>query len=340
MIGTIVGIIGAILTLLFGIYSIKISRRENKQHQLSFSKVQCLSLFDSIVENIDGIEVNYKQSPINKSIILFEARIENKGFKDVDSSGIHSPLRIIIGQNFNFLECKVSDISENINASAIIVGINEIEVKWDLLKKNEFIQFTTLIKEVGTKTQQVEENDEKKIRLSELFYDTIKFDFRITNIDKIFKASFEPQKEQQKRANVNRRWIMGGIVCLLGLFTMIYGFYKPIISGDLVGFRLLDKSDNTQKEYDISTFLDENGQMKLSSYDKEFEESMLIDDFSKNYEIVGVSKHENKSHVLKYMFSIFGLIYFLFGCYFLYSNYRKYKEIKTTPNRVDGPGHD
>lgn len=332
MIGTIVGVIGVFLTLLFGVYSIKTSKRDQKSHGIIFSKVQCLSLFDSIVENIDGVEVNYRNSPISKSIILFEGRVHNNGLKDIDKASIHSPLNIVLDERFSLLECKVSSASEKIKAIAKIKQKNKIEINWDLLKKNEFIQFSTLVKEIEANHSNTDEGED----LIEFFYNSIDFDFRITNIDSIEKEPFAPKEVERKKERIKKGWFLSGVITVFGLMLFLTGVFKPsILYKDAVGWKVVNKTTNQEQEKEIRNFLEEDKVIIVDQISGK-KDRVPIDSFLNIYKITDttiIGGDKNSSYkFMRYFNLIFGGLYFIAGLFFVYRNYKRYKEFKNTPN--------
>ncbi len=194
---TLLTILGIIVTVIVGILGLLVGLRYIKKAKLTYVEIDEIPLFRKIAQNIDGLEVLFENQPVNPSIILLEASIFNNGKIDIDNTIIHKPVLIKLPVNSKWLRIKITDAPKNINLEYSIIGNDLLEFTWDLLKKNEFIKFDSLI-EVSSSV--------KKISPS------LTFSQRISNLDKVSKEIL-PSSSVLKRMKVNM--IIGIVMFLL-----------------------------------------------------------------------------------------------------------------------------
>jgi hypothetical protein len=178
MVGIIVGVVGIILTIGFGIYSVLGYKKNRKKISLEFKKVQCYSLFKNDVARLN-LEISYNNEVLSNALILLRARIINNGHTDIDENKVFKPLKLISQEEFIWLDAK-SIIEPNGSTTKVqIISKNEIQIEWDLLKSDEFIEFEAIVK--------VSDNLSTVTDETSVFLNGITFDYRITDLNTIHK---------------------------------------------------------------------------------------------------------------------------------------------------------
>lgn len=180
-ISTIIGIIGTIATLGFGGYSVWVYYKQNNSTQITFFRNECFSLFQSIVNSLDGVEINYNGEQINNSLILLSGSIINSGGKDIDKQVVYEPLKLEEISDYKFLQVKINQVSEGVIAEVNISTNNQIEFSWDLLKSGEFLSFTVIIQYVG--------GEKKTNEILNKFINGIRYSHRITNLKRVLNGT-------------------------------------------------------------------------------------------------------------------------------------------------------
>lgn len=208
MIGTLIGIAGLILTLIFGIYTIWIAKKSKRKVSLGLEKKECYSLFKKEISRLN-IDIKYGGDTIDNYLILFKGTLLNNGQTDIDKSRVYKPLQIKTKTEYEWLETNLYESPEGATVNLKKINKNTIELSWDLLKKQEKIEFESLI-EIP---QSIEIED-----ISDDFYDSLVFDFRITDVNEIQKLSEVNQKEKKK--NRAKRKLLG-----MSVFTFLAGLY-------------------------------------------------------------------------------------------------------------------
>ncbi|MCK5460334.1 hypothetical protein KAI52_04410 [Candidatus Parcubacteria bacterium] len=136
---------------------------------------------------------------------MLKGVILNTGNIDIDSNIVFEPLKMILPQNYSWLEFRIGKKSDNLNISSEKIKNNIIKINWDLFKKNEFFSFNSLILTDGKK--------ESREEITKI----INFSYRITNLNEIKKRNAE--------SIINKKnWYSDYILPLIGiLFFLIIG---------------------------------------------------------------------------------------------------------------------
>jgi hypothetical protein len=182
--GVLLAIIGIVLTI-----------KANKKINLSYIEVDYIPLFQSIVKNIDGIEVQYEGKTISPSLHLLKGCIINAGTLDIDDQAIHEPVRIKLLETFKWVKVGISDKSPDLKVEYEIRETGELEFRWNLMKKGEYIKFDALI-EAKVESAEADVKDGHKAELG--FTKNLSIRHRIANLYTIsfFRAKgYKPTKK-------------------------------------------------------------------------------------------------------------------------------------------------
>lgn len=309
---TIIGIFGVILTLIFGVYSIWIYKKTNKKVSLGIEKKEGYSLFKKDVNRLN-IDIKYGNKTIDNHLILFKGEILNNGKTDIDKSRIFQPIKIKCSEKFKWLETNVSETPKDSTVSLTQINDTTLELGWDLLKSKEKIEFESLI-EIP--------NDIINEDISEDFYDSLNFDFRITDLNKIEKLT-ETYPRKKRRSRFKK------IAFVMGLFTFVAGlliFFSPELPENL---------SLIKKKKDLEYVLQKDGKIFTNDIIAYSDETLIINgekisvnDFNNTYQIKELKILSDNSSSLYNR--IMGLIYIITGFFFFFKIYRK----KTTHNTV------
>lgn len=207
MIGVILGILGILITIGFGIYSVMVYKKSKKSVNLEFENKECYSLFKDDVNRLN-IELSYNKKPITNTLILLKARLRNNGQVDIDKNRIYNPLKIISNSDFQWLEATITSKPDGVAASIDIVDSQKIQINWDLLKKDEFIELEAL----SETTENKKLDDEESVE----FYNSLKFDYRITDLNSI-------HKEKQVSSKMRSHNYVSKLTKTTGFFSIILG---------------------------------------------------------------------------------------------------------------------
>lgn len=181
-IDTILAVIGLILSMYFGYLGIKYAFKFRKKPEIIFLKNTSISLFKTIVKNLDDIEINFQGKKIQENLILFKGTFFNNGNVDIEKSVIHKPIEIELPNNYNWVSFKIIDTSEDLDVK-IEQNNNKLIFNWDLLKEGEFFTFDSLLE------YKPEDQEKEVISIGRRLLKDLKISHRITDLKSINKEN-------------------------------------------------------------------------------------------------------------------------------------------------------
>lgn len=313
------GVVGLVLTLVFGSYTIWAKRKSQKKVSLGFEKKECYSLFKKDISRLH-IDIKYQGNTVDNYLILFKGSISNNGHSDVDKTRIYKPLLIKTKDEYKWLEANVSDTPDGANVSLVKINETTLELNWDLLKREEQIEFEALI--------EIPQNKEIE-EITEDFYNSIDFDFRITDVNKIEKLSEVNPKEKIRNRRKSLQFFLGIFFFIAGLYII----FNPELPASIAFFRDIQKIEFELASANDITFSSisvlHNGLLELEIEGEGIE--MPIIDFNKEYKINSITTTKSKNLFLTLFSRIAGGFYILmsFMAFFLYFKFKRVKLPKT-----------
>lgn len=289
---------GVAITIVVGFVGIRTSRKYTRSVDLLFVQHEWIPLFETIVRDMKDVEVKFKQQPISENIILFNGSFVNNGNSDIDESMVHKRLSICLPKEFRWLEAKITKHSKGVNASCEIAKGNELHFDWDLLKKNEFLTFSSLIE-----LQRSGEKKDDEESLFDLF--EINFEHRITNLSKVKKEHLD-LGESEKESKFER---YVGIV--LPLVIVIPGLFLAFFAsrfGEIYSIKYYLLENNKKIEIELTAKSEKCMFLKQKGTEEEIEVSP--EDLLKKYKLEPYIKRESFGI---YSLLILGLIMCVLG---------------------------
>jgi hypothetical protein len=206
---TVLAVVGLVVTIILGYMGLKYTLKYRKKTEIIFLKNTSISLFKTIVKNLDDIEINYQGKKINENLILFKGTFFNNGNIDIEKSIIHKPLEVELPANYTWVMYKLIDTSDGLEIKSILNG-NKLVFEWDLLKEGEFFTFDSLVEYKSDKDDPYGSDIGKKLLKN------IKINHRITDLKNI-----------RKEYSIPRPISIGGfiIISLILLGFVTGGFY-------------------------------------------------------------------------------------------------------------------
>jgi hypothetical protein len=181
--GSIITFSGIIVTIVIGVWGVRYASKLNIKTQLLFIEHDCISLFRSIVKEIDDIEIKYKDKVIDENLIIFKGTFFNSGNSDIDKTIIHKPLLIKLPEDYIWTKAKIIDKSNDIAIKESIDN-NQLIFKWDILKENEYFTFDSIIE---YKQSSDKDDISDDFNITRNLSRNIRFNHRITNLKSIKK---------------------------------------------------------------------------------------------------------------------------------------------------------
>lgn len=282
----IIGILGLIATIVFGVLSIDLFKRKRRPCKLTYFPSETINIYRNLTKGFDCIEVLKNDKPIKNNVIFLSGIISCNG--DVDLTGSDNVVQMCLPEGYKWLDVKIASCSEGIDAQFSIAKETNRNASlcFGLFRVNEYIKLQALVEY---------ENENKMSSLNDL-HRKITFSHRIQNTSDVERGdyirSFIPMK----------RFCYLVIANIIVLSIVFWGLIQ-LGSSDNVIY----KNCKTGEEY--SCMVSDDNMIEL--YSRSIKESFFelrpkkvsIDDFRKQYVPVFQYKRMN----LHSMFFLLGL---------------------------------
>jgi hypothetical protein len=257
-------ILGICVTYYFGAKALKTSRRM----RIAFYEEDCISLFESIVQGIEGLEVNFEKKPVSRNLVLLKGCVANVGGMDIDKGAIHKPLTFSLPEVFKWLKAKIVSSSPEVNASYHLSSPNELVFEWDLLKPNEYFRFDALVE-----TPMTQGNNNRRAAPVEALRSNLSLAHRITNL-----ASVETGTLRRRQ-----RPSSDDIAAFIGIFLIGFVFVFFSITGGRDIESLYHLKLNNGQTLEVFQKKIEGGRVILKQVDGPFQETLDQDTLKTKY---------------------------------------------------------
>lgn len=138
------GLVGIIVTICFGVWGIIVIVQSRYPGRITFIREECISLFLDIVKNMPDLSILHKSHPVKENLVLLKGYFLNSGTKDITESMVNENLAACLPKDFKWVEARVVDTSENVQARPKIDNDNRFSFNLGLFRRNEFIKFEAL----------------------------------------------------------------------------------------------------------------------------------------------------------------------------------------------------
>lgn len=177
-------IIGIAATVLLGAWAIYLTVRYSRQVGIAYVEDTCLALIDDITQGIGDLEIRFRNSPVSQNIVLLKGYIINTGKRDISPAMVERRLRLVLPEGFEWIDCQVTDRSENLQAQLAEITIESIEFEFGLLKTEEYFRFDAL----ATVPTIDDDTPKDRSKLSNVkLREVLEFDYRISDMHGIQK---------------------------------------------------------------------------------------------------------------------------------------------------------
>ncbi len=136
--------LGLVLPIVIMVIQLILRWRDKQVSHITIVENKCSMVFPSLMENIDGLTVEYDKKPIEGNLIFFQITIFNSGVSDIPDTSIYEPLCLKLPSGFKWKSYKIFDNSENLKFE-ITLNEKDLSLIWDLLKIQEYIRIDTVI---------------------------------------------------------------------------------------------------------------------------------------------------------------------------------------------------
>lgn len=310
MIGTILGILGILITLVFGGYSIWVYKKSKKNVSLEFRNKECYSLFREDVNRLN-IEIVYNKTALNNTLVLLKATLLNTGHIDIDQNRIYKPLKIKSSETYKWLEATVTGSPSGAQTNIQLLNEQEVEITWDLLKQNESIEIEALVEITGKLGKEVEKGND--------FFNNLTFDYRITDLNSIHKEK-QISSSSRFRSIYNKFTKVTGVISILvGIIFLSFELFPELNFMDKQVVSYAIKKDNNELVSIISS--KSSGEITLQ-LEGDKKQEFSVEEFNKSYKIQRIEKTTSDPENSLFH-RIIGIVYVIMGAILLILQWRR-----------------
>lgn len=267
--GTLIGIIGLVATFVFGFLSIDLFKRRRYPGRITYVKLSLIDLLNNVANNFDEIQLLHENQPIKKNIIYLKGALLNNGDIDINSKTTEKDITLGLPDGCRWLDIKPTASSEGLTTAITINDDSRASFKFDLFRKDEFVQFEGLI-----------ESDKQDVSSDEIDLQ-LQFTHRIENTGGIEKKVLLSDKEI-KRKKKSAIWYSVLLLGLLLFIAVTFTFNLFDSSTEKVYFK--EKGSNRADLYEIR-LEKKDSTIKVEPVEGDVEEkSLSVAEFNKMYE--------------------------------------------------------
>ncbi|MBI4005459.1 MAG: hypothetical protein HY356_02215 [Gammaproteobacteria bacterium] len=178
----ILTIIGITATVALGAWAVYLAKRFSRQVGIAYVEDSCLSLIDDITKGIKELKILFRDAPVSHSLVLLKGYFVNTGKRDIAPAMVEKRFRLTLPENFEWIDCQITDQSKDLKVTVAEVSSNAIEFDFGLLKTQEFFKFdalATVPTDEGDNTAQLKVPPNSKLRAA------LDFDYRIADTGNI-----------------------------------------------------------------------------------------------------------------------------------------------------------
>lgn len=203
IIGWIIGTVGVILTILFGIGYFKI---HNRPCRITFLKLDCINFYNNLISQFDDIQILHNKTEVDNNLVFMSGAFVCTGVKDINGS---NKVVLTLPEGCKWIDTKVVKHTDGLIYRFSKSGTHPTKatLEFELFREKEFITCNALV-EVG-----------KNISPEKLI-DKIKFSHRIENTDDIEIGEYQKIKKKPYLL-----WIKGIAILVLLLGLAVSAFY-------------------------------------------------------------------------------------------------------------------
>lgn len=257
----ILAVVGIVITIIFSVIGIMITIRKRYPGKITFVEENAIGLFNSIIKNFPDIKIQYDDKPIDEQMVYLKASFINTGNTDLTTKDNSHKLKISLSDEFKWINCKLTDSSKDVVCDLQKID-NELVFDFDLLRKNEFLQFEAFAEIKNTKTP------------ASTFRKSLNFSHRIPNTGKVDKSSYLDEEQiKEKRFEFKKNLILATIFLFLGIGAVTYSYFAKLSELEYI------YSENG-KEYNVKLTADSIDKIKIKDSDKDFEKIISVNNFN------------------------------------------------------------
>jgi hypothetical protein len=299
----VVGIIGVVISILFGIWGVYFALRKAKYPaSLTYVFEQSISLVDDFAQKLPNLDVTYKQSPLNKSVALLSGYLVNDGSIDITSDMTEIPLQLNLPGECELLEIDVTTKAKSLNVTSTLKDKKNAEFDLGLFRRGESFSFQALV---------LLDEEHSSLNKNEQL-DDIKWVHRIANLGEINNTHLYSHEGKSKKKIWTRR-VFGTVVGTIYILMAILMFFSmgPMAPEPAIHFTV--ELEGKEIEHKFKPLKD--GGIKITNVETELSETANLEEYlSKNkvHPIISNTKPPFLTSFFLYCMFIFGGIFMIY----------------------------
>ncbi len=119
--------------------------RREEHRQLDVVLDNEVFLVNQLVRNLENFSIEIDGKPASDQVVWITGWIINSGNYDISERIIEGPLTLKLPENMQWLRGNIVHSSSDVTCNSHIIGSQELEFKWVLLRSGEYIHFDALL---------------------------------------------------------------------------------------------------------------------------------------------------------------------------------------------------
>lgn len=141
----IIGILGLMATVIFGLLSIDLFKRKRRPCKLTYFPAEAINLYRNLTKGFDNLDVLKNKQPIKNNIVYQSGVLVSNG--DTDITGDNHIVQMCLPEGFRWMDIKIDSCSEGVEAQLSILDTDQriAALSFNLFRINEYIKIKSLI---------------------------------------------------------------------------------------------------------------------------------------------------------------------------------------------------
>ncbi|RQH03608.1 hypothetical protein [Paraburkholderia dinghuensis] len=307
------GIAGIAVSALFGLWAIYLTlRRVKYPASLTFVREQSVALLDDFATRIPNLAILYRDTPIDRSVVLLSGYLVNDGSVDLTPEMTEKPLTCTLPGGCAWLEFKLTGVAEDLQTKGEIISPSVLEISFGLFRRDEAFSFQALA---------LLDNLHSKLK-PEALVEKLHWSHRIASLGEVKSATLPQPETKSKIRRLISKYVYLAVVALYvfaGISTVGIG---PL--GRKPSIDYIYEHDGKKTNIQLSPNMD--GTTTVTGLDKDREQRVHLEDMAKTGRFTPVYESHREPNTISILA---GLLMILMAFPFTYqafaNDYKRYR---------------
>lgn len=283
-------------------------RRAKYPASLTFVREQSVALLEDFAQKIPNLSVLYKDTPVEKNVVLISGYVVNDGALDITREMTEQPLTCILPDGSSWLEFKVTACAPALHVTSEFEDNQKVKLDIGLFRRDESFCFQALVLLNVQATY---------------FAEKIAWQHRIASLGEVKTIQMPAQPKRSKTGT----WVRYGIIVIMASFYVFGGISQITGAGPLGKHpSIIYQIENGGNTVTVRLIPNKDGSTTIKDESTGTSNKIDLDSYSKTAKFLPVwsDKRDNT------WFSVaFGAFMLLSGVFFLFigfiNDYRRFK---------------